>query len=105
MESDDEMAVALLHDVLEDSDITEEDLLDEKIPKTVVEAVKCLTKYDSESYDDFIARVSKNELASKIKVADIEDNINILRLNSLTEKDLDRVATYHRAWNKLKSGC
>jgi (p)ppGpp synthase/HD superfamily hydrolase len=104
MESDEEMAVALLHDVLEDSDITEEELLNEEIPKTVIEAVKCLTRRDSENYDDFISRVSENELASKIKVADIEDNINILRLNSLTEKDLDRVAKYHRAWNKLKSG-
>ena len=104
MESDEEMAVALLHDVIEDSEITEKDLLKEGIPSEVVDAVKCLTKRKGESYDDFITRVSKNDLASKIKIVDIEDNIDILRLNKLTEKDLKRIAKYHKAWKKLKNG-
>ena len=103
MESDEEMAVALLHDVIEDSEMTEHDLLNEGIPTNVVDAVKCLTKDSGEDYDDFINRVSKNALASKIKIVDIEDNINILRLKTLSEKDLMRIAKYHRAWNELQN--
>ena len=103
MESDEEMAVALLHDVLEDSEMTEQDLLNEGIPTNVVDAVKCLTRGSGEDYDDFISRVSGNDLALKIKIVDIEDNINILRLKTLSEKDLKRIVKYHRAWNKLKS--
>jgi (p)ppGpp synthase/HD superfamily hydrolase len=104
MESDEEMAVALLHDVIEDSEMTEQDLLNEGIPTNVVDAVTCITKGSSEDYDDFISRVSKNDLASKIKIVDIEDNINILRLKTLSEKDFKRIVKYHRAWNKLQNG-
>lgn len=102
MDSEEEMAVALLHDVIEDTDITEQDLLSEGVPPKVVAAVKCLTKQNGERYDDFITRVSKNNLAAKIKLADLEDNIDVLRLNSLAEKDLQRIAKYHQAWIKLK---
>ena len=104
METEEEMAVALLHDVIEDSEFTEEDLLNEGIPPRVVDAVICLSKLDGENYNDFINRVVENDLASKIKIVDIEDNINILRLNKLTEKDLNRIAKYHEAWVKLRNG-
>ncbi len=103
MQTEEEMSVALLHDVIEDSDYTAQDLLDKGIPESVVTAVQLLSKVDGESYDDFIDRVLKNKLALKIKKADIEDNINILRLNSLESKDLERVAKYHRAWQKLNN--
>lgn len=101
MASEYEMSVALLHDVIEDSDYSAEDLLAEGIPHEVVEAVTLLTKIDGETYDQFIDRVIGNALASKIKLADIEDNINLLRLESVREKDLERVAKYHKAWKKL----
>ena len=102
--TEEEMAVALLHDVIEDSDYTEHDLLNKGIPSKVIEAVKCLSKLDGEDYEDFISRVLENELATKIKIVDIEDNINILRLNTLSDKDLKRIAKYHNAWLKLKKG-
>ena len=101
MESDEEKATALLHDVIEDSDYTAEALLNEGIPSAVVEAVNALTKEDNEDYQDFISRVLTNELATKVKIADIEDNINVLRLKSLTENDLKRIAKYHCAWKRL----
>jgi len=104
VQTEEEMAVALLHDVIEDSDYTADDLLGEGIPPNVVEAVLVLTRGDGESYVEFIDRVLKNPLATKIKIADIEDNINILRLDFVENKDLDRVARYHRAWKKLQSG-
>ncbi|MDN3640868.1 GTP pyrophosphokinase [Simiduia curdlanivorans] len=101
MESEYEMSAALLHDVIEDSDYTAENLLAEGIPREVVEAVQLLSKIEGETYDQFIDRIVGNSLASKIKLADIEDNINLLRLDSVGEKDLERVAKYHKAWKKL----
>lgn len=98
-----EMSVAILHDVIEDSEITVTDLLSEGIP-AVVDAVELLTKVDNESYDQFIGRVRKSGLASKIKRADIEDNINILRLESVGEDGLHRIAKYHSAWRQLNDG-
>jgi len=101
METEEEMAVALLHDVIEDSEYTAEDLVNNGIPAEVVNAVQCLTKKPNEDYESFIDRVLENKLATKIKQADIEDNINILRLQSVNEKDLERVAKYHNAWHKI----
>ncbi|MDD1606636.1 MAG: GTP pyrophosphokinase, partial [Methylococcaceae bacterium] len=92
MTIDSEMSVALLHDVLEDSDITASELLAEGIPSIVVEAVLCLTKQADENYSDFVLRAKQNALARKVKIADIEDNINVLRLSNLTDKDLVRIA-------------
>ena len=101
METEEEMSVALLHDVIEDSEITAQDLSKAGIPARVVKAVQALTKKEGENYDQFVDRVLKNKLAAKIKKADIEDNINVLRLNSVGPKDLERIAKYHKAWKKL----
>ena len=101
MKTDEEMSVALLHDVLEDSEITAEELHTEGIPAQVVEAVQYLSKHENEDYQDFVARLKKNELAAKVKLADIEDNIDVLRLNSLGENDLARIKKYHSAWRFL----
>lgn len=95
--------VALLHDVIEDSDTTAEDLLAEGFPDAVVTAVVVLTKHKRESYEAFIDRIRVHPLARKIKLLDIEDNLNLLRLNAVSEKDLERVAKYHRAWKRLDS--
>jgi len=102
-EREEEMSVALLHDVIEDSDISAEDLLAEGIPQNIVTAVQALTKKDDESYELFIARVLENKLAAKVKKLDIEDNINILRLNFISNKDLERIAKYHKAWQVLNN--
>src|SRR5215212_1353026 len=94
-ETDLERSAALLHDVIEDSEITAEDLLAEGIPAAVVEAVQSLTKREGEDYMEFVARAKKNKLAAKVKIADIEDNIDVLRLTSLDEHDLARIKKYH----------
>lgn len=102
METEEEMSVAILHDVIEDSDYTADDLLNEGIPSNVVEAVQLLSKLECENYDQFVDRVLTNSLASKVKKADIEDNINILRLDFVSNIDLERIAKYHKAWKKLE---
>jgi (p)ppGpp synthase/HD superfamily hydrolase len=102
METDFERATALLHDVIEDSEITAEQLLAEGVPAQVVEAVQYLTRKQNEDYMDFVARAKKNKIAAKVKIADIEDNIDVLRLTSLDEHDLARIRKYHAAWRFLK---
>jgi (p)ppGpp synthase/HD superfamily hydrolase len=104
METDEEMAVALLHDTIEDSLFTAKTLLDAGIPLNIVDSVQSLTKFYGEDYDKFIQRVLKNELAVKVKKADIEDNLDLLRLNTLTDADLERVRKYHEAWKRLDEG-
>lgn len=103
MTDEEAMAAAILHDVIEDSDITACDLRQRGIPEGVVWAVQCLSRNQGESYADFIERVRLNPLATAIKLADIEDNLNVLRLSALTDADLRRVEKYHRAWHRLKS--
>jgi (p)ppGpp synthase/HD superfamily hydrolase len=103
MRTDDERAVALLHDVIEDGGYDVTRLADAGIPLHVAQAVDCLSKHDGEDYPAFIARVIENPLAARVKQADIADNIDVLRLADLSAQDLERVAKYHRAWRQLDS--
>jgi (p)ppGpp synthase/HD superfamily hydrolase len=103
MDSEIGMAAALLHDVLEDSNFTAETLREEGIPPEVVEAVLCLTRQENEPYEDFIERAAKNPIARKVKKADLEDNIDLLRLREIRDRDVERLKKYHIAWNRIKS--
>lgn len=92
-----EMIVAVMHDVIEDSNTTSKDLINFGFSNTIVNAIDCLTRMKDESYDDFISRLSKNDLAKRIKVEDIKDNLDLTRLDVVTDRDLQRVEKYHRA--------
>jgi (p)ppGpp synthase/HD superfamily hydrolase len=101
MDSDSERVVAVLHDVLEDSPITPDQLRDEGFSKEVVAALECLTRREGETYEVFIERAKGNPLARRVKLADIVDNMNIRRIGHLTDRDLPRLRRYHRAWQTL----
>ncbi len=101
MSNDYERATALLHDVIEDSNYSTEKLKEKGIPSKIIDAVLLLTKNKNETYEQFIARVKSNKLAREVKKADIEDNINILRLKAINQKDLERIKKYHSAWNEI----
>jgi (p)ppGpp synthase/HD superfamily hydrolase len=101
MESEAAMIAAVLHDVVEDSDWTLERLRGEGFSEEVLQAVDCLTHRDGETYDEFIARVRVNKIASQVKIADLEDNMNVKRIGEMTPKDLARIEKYHRAWRAL----
>jgi (p)ppGpp synthase/HD superfamily hydrolase len=103
MNSDAAMMAAVLHDVVEDTDWTLPRLREEGIPDEVLEAVDCLTHRDGESYQEFVERVRTNPIARQVKVADLEDNMNIRRINQLGSKDLERLKKYHQAWCALTS--
>lgn len=103
-ETEEEKIVGVLHDVVEDSDWTFEMLEEEGFTPDVIEALKCLTKVsEDENYDDFIARVMTNPLAVKIKLYDIEDNLDVSRLDSLTDADVARCKKYLHARDRLKA--
>ena len=93
---------AVLHDVVEDTPITPADLAAAGIPRQVLSAVEALTKREGEPYEAFIDRAARNSLAARVKILDLEDNLNPLRLCALTEEDLQRIAKYHRAWERLR---
>lgn len=95
-------AAALLHDVIEDTPVTAETLAERGFPQTVIAAVLALTRRDGESYAAFIERAAADPLARRIKRADIEDNIDVLRLDALGDADLSRIKRYHAAFRRLQ---
>lgn len=100
--SDEEKAVAYLHDVLEDTYITEKDLLQMGIPNNIVLAVKVLTKEKNEPYTKYIERVKENKLASTVKIADLQHNMNLSRIANPSKRDYERLEKYKRALTFLK---
>jgi (p)ppGpp synthase/HD superfamily hydrolase len=101
LRSEVDMTVAILHDVVEDTKWTIEQLRVEGFSEEVLEAVACLTHQDNEHYDKFLARIESNAIARRVKLADLEDNMDVRRLDALTEKDIQRLKRYHPAWVKL----
>ena len=93
----DEKIVAMLHDTLEDSDLTAEDLLNEGFSTNIVDAVVCLTRDKNEDYMEHIQQVAKNPLATAVKLSDLADNMDLNRLPGLTPKDFQRLERYLRA--------
>jgi guanosine-3',5'-bis(diphosphate) 3'-pyrophosphohydrolase len=89
-----ERMAAVLHDVVEDTDITLNALAQEEFPAPVVEAVAALTKQPGESRMEAAIRASKNSIALAVKLADNAENINLARLPKPTEKDFARMEEY-----------
>jgi (p)ppGpp synthase/HD superfamily hydrolase len=96
-----EKTVAILHDVVEDTDWSFEKLRREGFPPAVIEALRCVTKREGEDYEDFVKRSASNSLARRVKLADLEDNMDIRRLPKLTEDAKERLQKYLRAWYSL----
>ena len=102
-DSDAAKIVALLHDVIEDTDLTPDKLEEMGISEFIVVAVVCLTRKPEESYDDFIKRLAPNPIAREVKIADLEDNMDVRRLKELGATDTQRLNKYIKAWNYLKN--
>ena len=96
-----EQIVAVLHDVIEDSDWTLEQLAAEGFPAEAIAALDCLTRPTDKSYDEFIDRVLTNPLAARVKRYDLEDNMTLTRMNALTSKDIERLQRYHAVYQRL----
>lgn len=101
-QSMDEKIVGVLHDVVEDSAWTFEQLEVEGFAPHIVDALRCVTRLsDSEPYDKFISRVKENPLATAVKLNDLTDNMDIRRLPYLSDKDVKRLKKYLKAYKQL----
>jgi (p)ppGpp synthase/HD superfamily hydrolase len=98
-----EKIVGVLHDVVEDTDWTFEQLTAEGFPQPVIKALEAVTKREGEDYEEFVKRSARNPLATKIKLADLEDNMDLRRMSDITEEDLPRLKKYVKAWRYLKT--
>ena len=98
----DAQITAVLHDTVEDSDWTLARLEREGFGPRIIAALDALTRRAGESYDDFIERVAQDPLARRVKLLDLEDNANLERIDTPTERDRARVARYKRAIVRLR---
>jgi len=101
LQSEEQKIVALLHDVVEDTDWTFEDLIEEGFNDHVIEALRLLTHTDGSPYEDYIERLASNPLARAVKKADLADNMDLKRIPEPSEKDFARLQKYHGAWRRL----
>ena len=103
VETDEEKAVAYLHDVIEDTELTLEDLHEYEFSKEVIEAVDIITKKKGEDYQSYLNSVKKNKLARAVKLADLRHDSDLTRSTKVTEKDIERKEKYQRAIDFLNS--
>lgn len=99
-----EKTVAVLHDVVEDTDWTFQDLKREGFSAQIIDALECVSKRPQEPYEQFVKRSAGNSLARRIKLADLEDNMDLRRLPAITAADLTRLKKYRNAWRVLSEG-
>jgi len=97
-----EKIAGVLHDVVEDSSWTFEQLAAEGFSPRIIEALRCVTRLsESEPYDRFIARIKGNPLAVAVKLNDLTDNMDIRRLPYISDKDVKRLKKYLKAYKQL----
>ena len=96
----DEKVLALLHDVVEDTNVTLEDIKKE-FGEYISYSVDCLTHRSDETYDQYIRRISKHPIAARVKLADLNHNMDLVRLSNITEADRSRFEKYSRAYQML----
>ena len=102
MDSETECIVALLHDVVEDTEVTLEQL-EKEFSKEVIEAIRLVTHDKDVKYKEYIKELSKNPIAKKVKIADLLHNSDETRLEKITIKDVARRERYKKALEFLQN--
>jgi len=103
VDTTDAKIVAILHDVVEDTEVTFDDLIAAGIPKHLVITLRLLTHTDNLTYEDYIMRLSENPLAVKVKLADLKDNMDLTRIKKVTGEQIDLYEKYVENYHYLKS--
>ena len=93
--------VAILHDVVEDTPWTIEKLRQEGFSEEVLRAIDCLTKREGEDYAAFVERSASDPLARRVKIADLEDNMDVRRMNEVTPEAVERLKKYLTAYRRV----
>lgn len=101
MDDEESTIVALLHDTIEDSDLTICDLKMEGFSESVIEALECLTHDKNMQYEEYIQRIKENPLAKKVKKVDLEHNSLLERLEIVDESVMNRLKKYEKAKEML----
>ena len=96
MDTEDECIVALLHDVVEDTEMTFEQL-EKDFSETVIQALKLVTRDKNEDYMQYVEKIKINPIAKKVKLADLHHNSDKTRLEKMTLIDLKRNEKYQKA--------
>lgn len=102
VESMEEKIVAVLHDVIEDSEVTLEELRGLGFSEEILTAIQLLTRSTEDSYEEFIEKTTTNRTARNVKIADIKENMNISRIMNPTEEDYSRLEKYRKALERLE---
>lgn len=89
--------VALLHDVVEDTDYSIKDLIDMGFPQAVTDALSLLTHDKSVGYFDYVSSIKSNPVARAVKIADLKHNSDLSRLDIITDDDMTRIEKYRRS--------
>ena len=93
---------ALLHDVIEDTDYTLSNLARMGFPAEVLDALRLLTHDPAVPYMDYVARIKKNPIARAVKLADLHHNSDLTRLDTVTQRDIERAEKYQSAIRLLE---
>jgi (p)ppGpp synthase/HD superfamily hydrolase len=102
MENEDTCVVAMLHDVVEDTEVSLADLQAAGFTEPQLEAVRLLTHEKGVPYMDYVRNLKDNEIARTVKLADLRHNSDLSRLDIVTEKDRKRYEKYQQAMEILK---
>ena len=98
-DSEEARIVAVLHDVVEDcSGWTFKRLKDEGFSTTVIDALRLVTKIEGEDYEDFVRRAAGNPISRAVKIADIQDNMDLSRIANVTTRDLEELRNTGGRW-------
>ncbi len=96
-----ERICAVLHDVIEDTNITLDYLKNEGFSEDILSALDALTRRENETYDEFIDRILRNKIACYVKLADLSDNMDLTRIANPTKKDYKRIEKYRKAADRI----
>jgi (p)ppGpp synthase/HD superfamily hydrolase len=102
VETIEEKIVAVLHDVIEDTEVTIEQLREMGFSEEILKAIGLLTRSKEESYEQFIEKTTTNRIARNVKIADIQENMNLSRIKNPTEQDYNRLEKYRKAMERLE---
>lgn len=102
VETIEEKIVAVLHDVVEDTEVTIDQLRETGFSEEILEAINLLTRAKEDSYEEFIDKTLKNRIARNVKIADIKENMNLSRIQDPSEQDYMRLEKYKRALERLE---
>lgn len=102
MTTEETAIAALLHDVVEDTEITLDDIAEMGFPSSVIDALALLTHKGSIQYMDYVAKIKSNPIALAVKLADLRHNSDLTRLNCVDERALERARKYHAAIELLE---